>query len=61
MSLYRSFRDPQSAIDAESKHFPFMSIGPISPMPFSGQPMFFSAFHAAEFIHNNTWRTFQEA
>lgn len=49
MDLYRSFRDPHSAMDDESKQFPFMAIGPISPMPFSGQPLFFSAFNAEHF------------
>lgn len=49
MDLYRSFRDPHSAMDDESKQFPFMAIGPVSPMPFSGQPLFFSAFNAPEF------------
>ena len=53
MELYRSFRDPQSAMDAGSKRFPFMAIGPISPMPFSGQPMFFSAFNGREFVDAN--------
>lgn len=49
MDLYRSFRDPHSAMDDQSKQFPFMAIGPISPMPFSGQPLFFSAFNAHDF------------
>ena len=49
MDLYRSFRDPHSAMDDQSKQFPFMAIGPISPMPFSGQPLFFSAFNAEDF------------
>ncbi len=53
MNLYRSFRDPQSAVDAESKHFPFMAIGPISPMPFSGQPMFISAYGSRDFLSTN--------
>ena len=49
MDLYRSYRDPHSAMDDQSKQFPFMAIGPISPMPFSGQPLFFSAFNAHDF------------
>ena len=56
MTLYRSFRDPQSAIDARSKQFPFMAIGPISPMPFAGKPMFFSAFDGSEFKDANVWK-----
>ena len=56
MNLYRSFRDPQSAMNANSKQFPFMAIGPISPMPFAGQPMFFSAFSGSEFTDANVWK-----
>ena len=55
MDLYRSFRDPHSAMDAKLKQFPFMAIGPISPMPFSGQPLFFSAFKLDEFREKNVW------
>ncbi len=53
MNLYRSFRDPQSAMNPESKQFPFMAIGPVSPMPFAGQPMFFSAFNGSDFTNEN--------
>ena len=60
MNLYRSFRDPQSAMNPESKQFPFMAIGPISPMPFAGQPMFFSAFNGSEFISNNALTPFSD-
>ena len=60
MNLYRSFRDPQSAMNPESKQFPFMAIGPISPMPFAGQPMFFSAFDGAKFSEANTLESFRE-
>ena len=60
MNLYRSFRDPQSAMNPESKQFPFMAIGPISPMPFAGQPMFFSAFDGAKFSEANTLESFTE-
>lgn len=49
INLYRSFRDPQSAVNPEAKQFPFMAIGPISPMPFSGEPMFISAFNTQQF------------
>ena len=60
MNLYRSFRDPQSAINPESKQFPFMAIGPVSPMPFAGQPMFFSAFNGSDFVSANAWELFRE-
>ena len=60
MTLYRSFRDPQSAIDARSKEFPFMALGPVSPMPFSGKPMFFSAFNGSDFTTNNALTPFSD-
>lgn len=60
MNLYRSFRDPQSAMNPESKQFPFMAIGPVSPMPFAGQPMFFSAFNGHDFTTQNNLVPFAE-
>ena len=60
MNLYRSFRDPQSAMNPESKQFPFMAIGPVSPMPFAGQPMFFSAFNGSDFTARNELTPFSK-
>ncbi len=60
MNLYRSFRDPQSAMNPESKQFPFMAIGPVSPMPFAGQPMFFSAFNGSDFTAENELTPFSK-
>jgi len=45
LRLYQSFRDPHSAFDAKSKQYNFMSIGPVSPLSFSGTPLFFTAFN----------------
>ena len=45
LKLYQSFRDPHSAFDAASKQYNFMSIGPVSPLSFSGTPLFFTAFN----------------
>ena len=44
MDLYQSFRDPHSAPSPHLREFPFMAVGPISPLSFSGSPLFFSAF-----------------
>lgn len=41
--LYEMFRDPHSSLDG--KEFPFMAVGPISPLSFSGSPLFFNALH----------------
>ena len=54
MELYQSFRDPQSAPRRELREFPFMAVGPVSPLAFSGRPLFFSAFNrATEFLEAN--------
>ena len=44
MELYQSFRDPHSAPRPDLRKFPFMAVGPVSPLSFSGKPVFFSAF-----------------
>lgn len=44
MELYQSFRDPHSAPRPDLREFPFMAVGPVSPLSFSGRPIFFSAF-----------------
>ena len=53
MELYQSFRDPHSAPSPRLREFPFMAVGPVSPLSFSGRPMFFSAFTATEFLKAN--------
>jgi energy-coupling factor transporter ATP-binding protein EcfA2 len=51
--LYQTFKDPQSVLGY--KEYSFMSIGPISPLSFSGAPLFFKALHYPnEFIEKNT-------
>lgn len=57
LRLYQSFRDPQSAFGEENKVFSFMAIGPVSPLAFSGTPLFFDAFtRADEFLAANSIR-----
>ena len=51
LKLYQSFRDPHSAFDIASKQYNFMSIGPVSPLSFSGTPLFFTAFPDPNFFH----------
>lgn len=54
MELYQSFRDPHSAPRPDLREFPFMAVGPISPLSFSGRPIFFSAFtDPGEFLSEN--------
>ena len=43
MTLYQLFRDPQSSL--KRKEYPFMTVGPISPLSFSGTPLFFNALN----------------
>ncbi len=50
--LYQNFRDPQSGLG--KIEFPFMTIGPISPLSFSGSPLFFNALnYSDEFLKVN--------
>jgi len=54
LRLYQSFRDPHSSFDAKTKQYSFMTIGPVSPMSFSGTPLFFSAFNTpGDFLKEN--------
>ncbi len=54
LRLYQSFKDPQSALSSETKEFPFMVVGPASPLSFSGTPLFFNAFtRPDEFLEAN--------
>ena len=54
LHLYQLFRDPHSAFDTASRQYSFMTIGPVSPLSFSGSPLFFNAFNSAkEFMEVN--------
>lgn len=54
LELYQSFRDPQSFPRRDLQAFPFMAIGPVSPLAFSGKPLFFTAFtDPEEFLEAN--------
>ena len=44
LELYQSFRDPQSFPARHLQEFPFMAVGPVSPLAFSGKPIFFTMF-----------------
>jgi hypothetical protein len=44
LELYQSFRDPQSFPSRNLQEFPFMAVGPVSPLAFSGKTLFFTAF-----------------
>jgi hypothetical protein len=48
LDLYQSFRDPHSAIDPLGRQYSFMTIGPVSPLSFSGSPLFLNAFNTKE-------------
>lgn len=48
LNLYQLFRDPHSAFDISNRQYSFMTIGPISPLSFSGSPLFFNAFNNVE-------------
>lgn len=51
LSLYRSFVDPQS-----NRQFPFMLTGPVSPLSFTGMPLFVQMYtRFADFKAANAW------
>lgn len=52
IKLYQNFNDPQSSLG--KREYPFMAIGPISPLSFSGTPLFFTALnYPNEFLKEN--------
>lgn len=54
LELYQSFRDPQSFPRRDLQEFPFMAAGPVSPLAFSGKPLFFTMFtNAQQFLNVN--------
>ncbi len=53
LDLYQLFRDPHSAFDIASRQYSFMTVGPVSPLSFSGSPLFLNAY--------NTVKAFLEA
>lgn len=54
LSLYQRFLDPQSAFDASSKEYSFMTIGPVSPLSFASTPLFLNAYNTyEEFAEDN--------
>ena len=48
LDLYQLFRDPHSAFDPTSRQYSFMTIGPVSPLSFSGSPLFLNAFNTVD-------------
>ena len=48
VDLYQLFRDPHSAFDTQSRPYSFMTIGPVSPLSFSGSPLFVNAFNTVD-------------
>ena len=54
LKLYQQFRDPHSSFDVASREYSFMTIGPVSPLSFSGTPLFLNAFsNLDEFVSTN--------
>jgi hypothetical protein len=52
ISLYQSFKDPQSVLG--EREYSFMAVGPLSPLSFSGSPMFLTALkYPDEFLGAN--------
>ena len=45
ISLYASFKDPESAFAAESREYSFMVAGPVSPLCLTATPVFLSVYN----------------
>ena len=52
LDLYQLFRDPHSAFDMRSRQYSFMTTGPVSPLSFSGSPLFLNAFNTVDAFLN---------
>jgi hypothetical protein len=62
LDLYQLFRDPHSSFDPTSRSYSFMTIGPVSPLSFSGTPLFFNAFiNVKEFLTANHFKSSGES
>jgi len=48
LKLYQRFRDPHSAFDLRFREYPFMTVGPVSPLSFADTPLFLTAFNTPE-------------
>ncbi len=58
LDLYQLFRDPHSSFDAASRQYSFMTTGPVSPLSFSGSPLFLNAFNTVDaFLKANSLAT----
>ena len=54
IKLYQSFQDPHSAFDMSTRNYSFMTRGPVSPLSFSGSPLFLTLFKtSSKFYQNN--------
>lgn len=51
-ALYRGFKDPASFGRPGDKRFPWMAVGPVSPMA-ANRPLFFNAFSGEDFVARN--------
>ena len=53
LKLYQSFRDPH-AVESSLRTYSFMSRGPVSPLSFSGSPLFLTMFNTFDkFLREN--------
>lgn len=48
LDLYQLFRDPHSSFDVKGRQYSFMTIGPVSPLSFSGTPLFLNVYNTVE-------------
>lgn len=54
ISLYQSFKDPESAFSVESREYSFMAAGPVSPLCLTATPIFLSVYNNPQtFLQKN--------
>jgi hypothetical protein len=53
LDLYQSFPDPRALTD---KVYPFMLVGPVSPLSFTAAPVFLQVFTTIDELRSANWR-----
>lgn len=54
ISLYQSFKDPESAFSDESREYSFMVAGPVSPLCLTAAPLFLNVYNSPQtFLEKN--------
>ena len=58
ISLYQSFKDPESAFSDESREYSFMVAGPVSPLCLTATPIFLNVYNSPQTFLEKNHRVF---